>query len=148
MSARPSAGACAQPGRMTHWLAAHGPGCRPSRGSPRLYPTTYLYVPIQRGHYLSTYLDFKILTRQTQCLILDLLMIAVGVAGVIFSAIVHGRYEPSKDLLACPSGMSLERWRKYGQCVPIQAAATVGMWFFLIVTFVAVTTLFGASIRF
>ena len=27
----------------------------------------------------------------------QLLMIAVGVAGVIFSAIVHGRYEPSKD---------------------------------------------------
>ena len=78
----------------------------------------------------------------------QLLMIAVGVAGVIFSAIVHGRYEPSKDLLACPSGMSLERWRKYGQCAPIQAAATVGMWFFLIVTFVAVTTLFGASMRF
>jgi hypothetical protein len=78
----------------------------------------------------------------------QLLMIAVGVAGVTFSAIVHGRYEPSKDLLACPSGMSLERWRKYGQCAPIQAAATVGMWFFLIVTFVAVTTLFGASIRF
>ena len=54
----------------------------------------------------------------------QLLMIAVGVA------IVHGRYEPSKDLLACPSGMSLERWRKYGQCAPIQAAATVGTGFF------------------
>jgi hypothetical protein len=78
----------------------------------------------------------------------QLLMIAVAVAGVIFSAIVHGRYESSKDLLACPSGMSPERWRKYGQCARIQAAATVGMWFFLVVTFVAVTTLFGASIRF
>ena len=80
--------------------------------------------------------------------LLQLFVIVVGVAGVVGSAVVHGRHEPMKGPLNCQSAMPPKRRREHSRYARIQAAATIMMWFFLIVTFAAAATLFGASAKF
>jgi hypothetical protein len=80
--------------------------------------------------------------------LLQLFVIVVGVAGVVGSAVLHGRHELGKEPLNCRFKMPPDKRRERSRYMRIQAAATIMMWVFLIVTFAAVATLFGASAKF
>jgi hypothetical protein len=54
--------------------------------------------------------------------LLQLFVIVVGVAGVVGSAVVHGRHEPMKGPLNCQSAMPPKRRREHSRYARIQAA--------------------------